>query len=192
MNWTWVFFSFQGRLTRKPFWIGLAAPFGLALFGGLFIWIIGSMAASSPPIVALEIAFAISISVLCLALGSKRLQDRDKSGWWIVPYFFVPQAIAGIAFALPDSAGPVFMAIGIAVAFCALLDLGCLEGTSGRNKYGLDPNAPVPVAKKPESDEAHFIHSNDVWQPNQPAGGSRSGLDKFLDEPVRPRRPKPS
>ncbi|MFC5067487.1 DUF805 domain-containing protein [Flaviflagellibacter deserti] len=187
MNWTWVFFSFQGRLARKPFWIGLAAPFGLALFGALFIWIVGSMAAS-PPIIALEIAFAISISVLCLALGSKRLQDRDKSGWWILPYFFVPQAIASAALALPDSAAPVFIAIGIAVAFCALLDLGCLEGTPGRNRFGTDPNAPVPVQEKPEHHESHFARPNDVWQPNQPASGPRTGLDKFLDEPARPRR----
>src|SRR3954470_20867726 len=30
---------------------------------------------------------------ICLATGIKRLHDRDRSGWWIVPFFFVPNLL---------------------------------------------------------------------------------------------------
>jgi len=38
-----------------------------------------------------------------LATLIKRLHDRDKSGWWMVPFFFIPGLYEQFAERLPDS-----------------------------------------------------------------------------------------
>ncbi|MCY3720647.1 MAG: DUF805 domain-containing protein [Candidatus Poribacteria bacterium] len=62
----------------------------------------------------------VSVCILCLtwallATNTKRLHDRDKSGWWLL-----------IA----------FTGIGI---FWLLIELGCCSGTYGQNRFGPDP-----------------------------------------------------
>jgi len=59
-----------------------------------------------------------------LAIAIKRYHDRDKSGWWIL-ILFIP-LVGFIWF---------------------LIELGCLPGTPGPNRYGPDPLGaePFPV-----------------------------------------------
>ena len=64
------------------------------------------------------IPFMLSILLMIagIMLHIKRFHDRDKSGWWVL-ILFVP--ILGF--------------------FWAIIDLGILEGSSGPNRFGSDP-----------------------------------------------------
>ena len=59
------------------------------------------------------------------AVTVKRLHDRDKSAWWLVLWW----AISGL--------GGVFTygLASLGVAIWAFVELGCLEGTPGQNRY---------------------------------------------------------
>jgi uncharacterized membrane protein YhaH (DUF805 family) len=77
-----------------------------------------------------------------LAVSAKRLHDRDKSAWWILPYYFGP----GIISAIGEYAGAaklVFTVLSLLLSLWVIIDLGFLRGTSGPNKYGPDPLATV-------------------------------------------------
>lgn len=60
------------------------------------------------------------------AVMVKRLHDRDKSAWWLLLWWGV-SAIGG-----PFTFGLVSLAIGIWM----FIELGCLAGTPGPNRYG--------------------------------------------------------
>ncbi len=60
----------------------------------------------------------------------KRLHDRDKSAWWVVIWWAI--ALIGGAF--------TFGIASFVVAIWAFIELGCLEGTQGANRYGPSTN----------------------------------------------------
>jgi uncharacterized membrane protein YhaH (DUF805 family) len=78
---------------------------------------------------------------LALAVAIKRLHDHDKSGWYVLLYFFVP----GLFQAVAEKAGPtqplaiVVYIAGAALGIWATVELGFLRGTVGPNRYGPDP-----------------------------------------------------
>jgi uncharacterized membrane protein YhaH (DUF805 family) len=59
---------------------------------------------------------ALAILYPSLAVAAKRFHDRDKSGWWVL-IIFIP--IVGIIW--------------------YIVELGCLPGTPGPNRFGSDP-----------------------------------------------------
>jgi uncharacterized membrane protein YhaH (DUF805 family) len=70
----------------------------------------------------------------------KRLHDRDKSGWWIVPYFAFPGLYAQFADRLPDSylLFPIPWA-ALLLLIAGFIDIYCLSGTRWTNRYGPNP-----------------------------------------------------
>lgn len=127
-----LFTSFEGRINRQKWWLGLVAliivqwivyiVIGL-IFGG------GIVAGVDPnnPEAAMQAVRMMSIPLIIvvlvflwpsLALYTKRWHDRGKSGWWTL-IAFVP-IIGGI---------------------WLLVELGFLRGTEGPNLYGPDPLA---------------------------------------------------
>jgi uncharacterized membrane protein YhaH (DUF805 family) len=86
---------------------------------------------------------------------TKRLHDRDKSGWWLLLFFVLPLVLLAIATLIvisadtsPDAGTPpgfgiavVCSVVVLALAIWAIIELGCLPGTPGPNKYGADPLA---------------------------------------------------
>jgi uncharacterized membrane protein YhaH (DUF805 family) len=80
----------------------------------------------------------------CVATLIKRLHDRNKSGWWMVPFFVVP----GLYHQFEDRLGDTYIAgfAGLIAAILGLwcfIEIACLSGTSGPNRFGPDPLAPV-------------------------------------------------
>lgn len=81
----------------------------------------------------------------CYAATSiKRLHDRNKSGWWTIPFFVAP----GLYQQFEDRLGESAIVAGLEfILFVALLwgfvELGFLRGTRGPNRFGPDPLAPV-------------------------------------------------
>jgi uncharacterized membrane protein YhaH (DUF805 family) len=79
-----------------------------------------------------------------LATAIKRLHDRDRSGWWIVPFFFVPRLLFRFWDLLPDANWflPLDWAIH-ALWLWGIVEMFFLRGTSGGNRFGPDPLAEI-------------------------------------------------
>jgi len=113
--------SFEGRINRAKWWLGLLI---LVILHGIAWGICAALFGlpvepHDPNFVVFWIVFGILMLILIwptLALYTKRWHDRGKSGWWTL-IAFVP-LIGGI---------------------WILIELGILEGTRGPNQYGPDP-----------------------------------------------------
>ncbi len=109
MNWTWLLFSFQGRVGRKPYWIFNLIIFLGGMVLGLFTEVSGDIGYINKP----QIMFMLWILWPSLAIQAKRWHDRNKSAWWIL-------------ISLIPVIGPVW----------ALIENGFLPGTPGDNRFG--------------------------------------------------------
>ncbi len=112
MDWKWFLFSFEGRVTRKPFWFFNVVLFVLYLIVRFVLT--GKIDILHRDLISL--IYAIIFLWPTLAIQTKRWHDRNKSGAWVF--------INGVPL------------IG---AFWALVELGLLEGTVGDNRFGKDP-----------------------------------------------------
>ena len=113
-----VFFSLDGRLSRRQFWLyGVLALLGAALLGHLLLGI-----ARVPPKTA-DLVVNLLLLWPAIAVSVKRWHDRDKSGWWVLLNLL-----------------PV---IGW---LWALIDNGFLAGTDGPNRFGPSPLQPASHA----------------------------------------------
>jgi uncharacterized membrane protein YhaH (DUF805 family) len=77
-----------------------------------------------------------------IAVGLKRLHDRDKTGWWLVLFYAVPGILSAAAPPI-GTAGNLLLVLSFAIEIWALVEIGCLPGTAGPNQYGPDPLAGV-------------------------------------------------
>jgi len=79
--------------------------------------------------------------VSALAIGVKRLHDRDRSGWWIVLLYFGPMVLEAAQNSTESGTlASILLGLGaFAVSIWALVELGFLRGTSGPNRFGPDP-----------------------------------------------------
>ena len=77
------------------------------------------------------------------ATSIKRLHDRNKSGWWMVPFFVVPGLYGQFADRLNDSYTGAFLGLTVFIlAIWGFIEMLCLRGTRGPNRFGPDPLAP--------------------------------------------------
>ena len=171
MDWTWYLFRFDGRINRAKLWLGglvLLAPMMLigTVIAGIYI-LLGtttplqfgasdlfklvdpdawrSLTWSDLPRLLVKLFGTSLLMWIYFALSIKRLHDRDKSGWWMVPFFAVPGLYDQFANRLPDS--PADLPLGIATgALClwGFVELYCLKGSHKTNRFGADPLTPEP------------------------------------------------
>jgi uncharacterized membrane protein YhaH (DUF805 family) len=75
-----------------------------------------------------------------LATGIKRLHDRDKAGWWMIPYFVIPGLYAQFQNRLPDSylIFPLTLAV-LLLLIAGFIDIYLLRGTRWTNQFGPNP-----------------------------------------------------
>ena len=74
------------------------------------------------------------------AMSIKRLHDRNKSAWWIVPFLVAPGLNTQFGDWLGDSWPAVFICYAAHIAFIwGFVEMYCLKGTSGPNRFGPDP-----------------------------------------------------
>jgi len=106
-----ILFSFAGRIGRRTWWLWcVAAMLGLALYATVLLRVAGMSAANTDLLVNLLLLWP------ALAISAKRWHDRGKSGWWVL-VVLIP--VVGVVW--------------------ALIENGCLRGTTGSNGYGADP-----------------------------------------------------
>jgi uncharacterized membrane protein YhaH (DUF805 family) len=134
MDWQDLFLTFDGRINRAKYWLGIGVSFGLLLVGFFFLNLIPYLGT----LIAL-VAFSAAAAV-CIPIGIKRLHDRDKNGRWLMLFYIAPAALDGISRIsttfLPAS---LFALIALAISVWSLVELGFLAGTEGTNQYGANP-----------------------------------------------------
>ncbi len=110
--------DFQGRSTRKEFWMFQIIYLGLGAVGALAVsdtdrW--GDLGAFGTLTFGLVLLAALGLLVPTLAVEVRRLHDQDRSGWLVllnlIPY------------------------VGWLVVYILML----IEGTRGENRFGPDP-----------------------------------------------------
>ena len=88
-----------------------------------------------------------------LATSVKRLHDRDRSGWWIVPFFVAPTIYFQFADRLGNHLGDSSANLALSlVAFIlyvwGFIELLFLKGTRKSNRFGADPLLAAPTAAR--------------------------------------------
>jgi uncharacterized membrane protein YhaH (DUF805 family) len=149
-----ILFGFRGRITRRPWWWGTIAIVVVATAAGLAILLrvgweniehIKTLDVNSPSVRAMLLVSAI-VTWPALALGAKRLHDRNYSGWWVVVPTVVAVVVAvlqntGRGGTLDESSLLVSLLGGVNSLFSLWLFVQCglLKGTLGLNRFGPDP-----------------------------------------------------
>jgi uncharacterized membrane protein YhaH (DUF805 family) len=78
--------------------------------------------------------------VSALAIGIKRLHDRDRSGWWILLFYFGPSVLAAAQASTDAGFASLILGLGtFVISVWCLVELGFLRGTRGPNRFGPDP-----------------------------------------------------
>jgi uncharacterized membrane protein YhaH (DUF805 family) len=129
--------------------------FRLMMGFGLFV---GSGSGFQSVITIIQLVMLISV----LSVGAKRLHDRNKSAWWLLVFYSVSvmAAIEGVFIVVNVNALPLMLPlmfspivhylswiIMLALQAWYFVELGCLPGTDGPNRYGPDSlaSAGLPV-----------------------------------------------
>ena len=110
-------------------------------------------------VVALILCMIVGLAFLVLVFSAfavvvKRLHDRNKSAWWLVVFYLIPIVLNGYRISTVVNAihrGEMMYACnpaatlagGIAalISLWAFVEIYCLSGTNGDNRYGPDPLA---------------------------------------------------
>jgi uncharacterized membrane protein YhaH (DUF805 family) len=111
MDLTSLYFSSQGRIPRKTYWLASLPLIALYIVAELLM---EGQPALGGAVLALSIVLVLLVTSSMLAI--KRCHDRDKSGWFVL-------------ISLIPVIGPLWL----------LVELGFLRGSAGDNRFGPDP-----------------------------------------------------
>ncbi len=149
MDWMWLLFSFRGRINRGKYWLAILiySVLWVAFTAAVLMWLGGLNTDNLFTLAGAGLAIWLAAAILIVAgtwsgfaTGIKRLHDRDKSGWWIVLFWFGPTVLGGMETGMPHIGGGFLLSmIGTAIAVWGFIELCCLRGTIGSNRYGSDP-----------------------------------------------------
>jgi len=132
MNAKTLYFSFNGRIGRKQYWINYVLLFSISITIIFAAITFAATATQNPMVAMLNIPVAIMALWGALAVSVKRFHDRDKKGWWVL-------------ISLVPVVGSLWL----------LIENGFLRGTDGPNRFGDEPlesdarSAPPPSQSRP-------------------------------------------
>ena len=134
--------GFEGRISRLQFWkdylflaivgavdtvIGLFAVMWLGAWGGIL----------PAPLIAVLIA--------SIAIAVRRLHDRNKSAFWLLPFLVLPLMVqfwmAGEAKAAATGMVLIVVLASLILNIWGTVEIGFRRGTPGPNRFG---EAPAP------------------------------------------------
>jgi uncharacterized membrane protein YhaH (DUF805 family) len=141
MSMTQLLFSFQGRLNRKPYWMTVIATMVIIIVLLLFALILirEHRFEFAGLTLALLVILYIPLIWIGLAIGAKRLHDRDKSAWWLLVFYAAPGILSTAGNRMEEVGFIILHIISFGISVWAFVELGCLRGTPGPNRYGPDP-----------------------------------------------------
>lgn len=152
-----LFTNFEGRISRRRYWIGVAILFLAALVWALVVDLVLDATLGSYGQVVRWTNFLAFLVVLypALALAITRLHDRNKRAFPWAAIFFGPTLLvqfmqaSGIGYTetvfqqtirmTPSPLGGAVSFVATATAVWGLIELGFLRGTRGSNDHGPDP-----------------------------------------------------
>ena len=142
MDWAYLLNSFEGRISRKTFWIAMGAVTVAEIFGHIIAEQIEGDRLSA----IVDLAFTYPE----FAIAVKRSHDRNMP-LWLTASFFAAGALLDLITVLGlagTTEQPSVLSLAIAVPFtilglALLVELGFRKGTPGSNQYGPDPLAKV-------------------------------------------------
>jgi uncharacterized membrane protein YhaH (DUF805 family) len=146
-----ILFSFEGRIGRGTYWLAILALIVAVLVVTVAPFLLDSEAAAVL-MLALTSQFIWLLSLWpMLAVGAKRLHDRNKNGWWLLVFWMLPFALfcGGFSIVYFDdprtgrsgdfSTGLIVVLASLPPALWGIVELGILPDTKGPNLYGADP-----------------------------------------------------
>ena len=161
MDWAWLLFSFKGRIQRFYWWVTQAVVAVVVGVAGSIIEAVAraqGMGFIDPETAKFEPTGALGVLLgviglahlwIIYALVTKRLHDRDRTGWWLAAPLLglvVGIAIASMAQSLPEGGREPWNTLGVFAFFAIVgtllwlfLEIGFLPGTPGPNRFGPDP-----------------------------------------------------
>jgi len=151
MNWRTLAFSFRGRLNRGKYWLvlligmvisAISVSIEASLIPGLQMGMYGSPGGIMA-VIGLITIILLFVLWSSLAIGCKRLHDRNKSAVWLVLFWLAPSVLYAIGQSIGANVAGAFVAlVGAAIAIWGLVEIGFLKGTTGPNDFGPDPLSP--------------------------------------------------
>ncbi len=140
--------SSEGRIGRRTWLLFVVAVLTLyfAALGAAMV-VNGLDLALDRDIYWLGPGFMIVASYPAFCVNAKRFQDRGKGRWWALAATVTDLAVVvvDVLFLLRGDVGPILEwsvnAPAYAVMVWFFVELGCLRGTPGENRYGSDPLA---------------------------------------------------
>lgn len=145
MDYQTLLFSFSGRINRAKYWLGVGLLIAYWIVVAIVLSILYYALGSIGYILAMVLGLAAIVGGMWagLGIGIKRLHDRDKSGWWLVLFWIVPGFLSGIGnVSGTETMGLLFNLTSFAVSLWGFVEIGCLRGTEGPNRFGPDPLPP--------------------------------------------------
>ena len=133
-------FSSKGRIGRMRFiaymtgiyLVTLGLLFVIGLVSGFDAFANADFEAFSVPLLIGAAVFYIGLTVVAIVFGKRRLNDLNRSGWWLL-LFFAPGILSAINEMLGLVAFIPYLALTIYMLF--------FSGSSGSNNYGPAPAA---------------------------------------------------
>jgi uncharacterized membrane protein YhaH (DUF805 family) len=146
MDWVYLLDSFDGRISRKPFWIA----FGVVSIANLLVYVIAETIDGD----RLSAIFDLVFTYPQFAIAAKRGQDRNLPPW-LVGVVFALSVILDLLVVLnlagsedePSIVAAVLSIAMVVLGAALLIELGFRRGTVGPNRYGPDPLGPLPTGQ---------------------------------------------
>jgi uncharacterized membrane protein YhaH (DUF805 family) len=160
---------FEGRINRGRYWLASLVILG-AMIGALLLLAVICLATGIPtgPLSINIIGIAASIQLtdddaaaglfprivtLLLTLvfawfyasaSIRRLHDRNRSGWWMIPFVVATGLYTQFDAQLGGSWPAVAVGLAVFILFIwGLVEMYFLKGGNGPNRFGADPLAPT-------------------------------------------------
>jgi uncharacterized membrane protein YhaH (DUF805 family) len=157
-----TFFGFKGRFNRAKYWLNSVLAFVVAAALQLLviyffpipeevIALFHSQTLQEGIVDIVLVAPSVTFLFISTAISVKRLHDRDKSAWWALLYLGLPALLMLIMAGATDDNGqltgwPAALVIPYFILLIVtFVELACLPGTRGPNRFGPDPLAAHPA-----------------------------------------------
>jgi uncharacterized membrane protein YhaH (DUF805 family) len=169
MDYKRLLLGFDGRINRAKYWLATLRILGCMIFvliilavvasafnigGPLAINLIGisasiqftdddvaAKASLFPRIVTIPMTFVFGWAYAAVSI--KRLHDRNKSGWWMIPFIVATGFYGQFADRIGGSWAVALLGLAVLIFFIwGMVEMGYLKGTDGPNRFGPDPLAP--------------------------------------------------
>ncbi|GLR89107.1 DUF805 domain-containing protein [Bradyrhizobium iriomotense] len=169
MDWTWYLFSFNGRINRAKFWLALliivcwmaflaaiVVAFGARRFGfsveDVFKIVdpntYRALSLADLPLILAKVIGTPLFTWVFAATAIKRLHDRDKSAWWVLPFFVLPGLVNQFLDRIDnDYVSFALGLISIVFATWGWIELLFFRGSRKTNRFGANPLYVSPASE---------------------------------------------